>query len=896
VRSFGRRRVNLPFILTLAVFGAALVVYLATAARSLTWGGAAELATIARALGVAGPPGHPLYTLVSAFAVRVPLGAPIFRLSVLSAFLAAGAAAAMTRLTWELAGVVFRPTSSTASAIGRAAGSVLAGAALAVSPTFWTHGTAAGVHPLAALTGLAGLAFLLAWVGDGGRAEDGTLAEDGPRGEDGSGGRGGGDRALYVAWFLLGLSVAHVPTAVFLVASFVLLTYGGLRTRPGLLAIAGSLVLFAVGLSPYVYLLLRSQQGAAVTSATLGSWSEVLGYIAASPSVTPERIAPFTELAREATAAVVRLPAEIHWTVLAAAAAGLLVLWKRSRLLFVAVALPGVFAAVHAVGFFLRGAGDHLVPAYALLAACAGMGLTAVVAKAPWRSGIIRVAVLTVPVAVLAMVTTNRIQSAWPAHDLREASAPSVYLGRLLDGLPQDSIVYTDDDRLVFLLHYARSVEGVRTDVAVVDVRALASRVGEWFPDVALPAEPELAAFFGQASSVPCEPLARDVLPLRDYLPLVLSKNAGGRPQYTDVRLGAESFPDRCVPAGLLVEVAPSRIMTVPSSTPLTAETPWREYIDDLSGDGGASPATLETYARTLADYGQLALAKSAVDAAIPVLEAARDLAPWLPEARNALGVAYLRSDRVQEAFVEFEHALEFAPGLAETRYHLHEWYLGGGDLERARDELAAAVRLDLRNAGYRLDLAALLEQMDDLERADSVYRYAERVLPYDWAVKFAYGDFLSRHRRYPEAVSAYRRAEELGPASAVSLRNIGRCYWEIDDAERAIFALRRSVELQPFNPGLKYDLAAMLRASGRPHEALELLDRAIRILPGIWRARVLKASILGELGRYAEARRLFESAETLGADGPGFWGAWIEMERAAGDSARAEEIGARMN
>ena len=53
---------------------------------------------------------------------------------------------------------------------------------------------------------------------------------------------------------------------------------------------------------------------------------------------------------------------------------------------------------------------------------------------------------------------------------------------------------------------------------------------------------------------------------------------------------------------------------------------------------------------------------------------------------------------------------------------------------------LAAAVRLDRWNAGYRLDLGALLEQTGDLDRADSVYRAAERDLPYDWGVKLAYG------------------------------------------------------------------------------------------------------------------------------------------------------------
>ena len=102
---------------------------------------------------------------------------------------------------------------------------------------------------------------------------------------------------------------------------------------------------------------------------------------------------------------------------------------------------------------------------------------------------------------------------------------------------------------------------------------------------------------------------------------------------------------------------------------------------------------------------------------------------------------------------------------------------------------------------------------------------------------------------------------------------------------------MRRSVELQPHNPRLKYDLALMLSRNGQPEEALRHLDDLVRLLPAAWQPVGLKASILGGMGRSSEARGLFERARELGAEGSQFAAAWSAFELAFGDTVAARAI-----
>ena len=95
---------------------AAFLVYARTACRTVYVGDSGELAAAVHTLGVAHPPGYPLYlTLGKLFSLLVPVGRPVFRLNLFSAA-AAAAAAGLLQATLAVLGFAWFISTSTALA------------------------------------------------------------------------------------------------------------------------------------------------------------------------------------------------------------------------------------------------------------------------------------------------------------------------------------------------------------------------------------------------------------------------------------------------------------------------------------------------------------------------------------------------------------------------------------------------------------------------------------------------------------------------------------------------------------------------------------------------------------------------------------------------------------
>ncbi|HXP35631.1 MAG TPA: DUF2723 domain-containing protein, partial [Chthoniobacterales bacterium] len=138
-----------PWIGAVAVATAAGILYFLTAARDIIVGDSPELITAAVTLGVAHPPGYPLFTMLGHLFSLLPFGAIPFRLNLLSVVCDA--------LTIGV--VYFTALRLTRSQLAAAVAALL----LAINPTFWEWSLAAEVFPLNNLLAAVLILLLVAW-------------------------------------------------------------------------------------------------------------------------------------------------------------------------------------------------------------------------------------------------------------------------------------------------------------------------------------------------------------------------------------------------------------------------------------------------------------------------------------------------------------------------------------------------------------------------------------------------------------------------------------------------------------------------------------------------------------------------------------------------------------
>jgi len=217
------------------VFAVTLLVYVRNLCPTIAPGDSGELITAAYTLGVAHPPGYPLFTMLGKIFTLVPLHSVAWRVNLMSAVCQAAAVA-----------LVF-------AAIMRLWGNLLAGIAgagsLAFSRVFWHYAEVAEVFPLNNLFAAALLYLLVVW-----NASLPPLGEKKKRKKDPEGEKR--QRLfLFVGAFLFGLSLSNHHTMI-LMAPALLFFLWSARTALSLTGKTAviTLCLFACGLLPYLYL------------------------------------------------------------------------------------------------------------------------------------------------------------------------------------------------------------------------------------------------------------------------------------------------------------------------------------------------------------------------------------------------------------------------------------------------------------------------------------------------------------------------------------------------------------------------------------------------------------------------------------------------------------------
>ncbi len=497
-----------------AVLVTALALYGATLAPTVTLVDSGELIVAARTLGVAHPPGVPLWVLLAHMATWIPLGNVALRVNLASAICAALAAAALTLVAAQALRTASmlaarslqsprRPTAKAASRVDSrlpetesaeanlpiAASAVVAGLLLTCSRTLWSYATIAEVYTLNTFLMLTVFLLMLRWRNAMLECSlpTRTRRPSSPRARS-------PDRLLYGAALVFGLAlgVHHVTVALTLpaLAMLVAATEGAPFFKSRRLAYA-ALCAFA-GLAVYAYLPVAASRSPTLNwgdPRTLQRlWWHVGGrqYLV-SLSFSAENI---DRQAREFIRLAGREFGPWWFPVgLALSVGGLVSLLRRDRTLFWFLALIVAFDVAYALNYDIAEDKDaYYLPTFVALALAAAFGAYRLIdlvglrrSFSRWSFAVIAGALLCVPaIAFTANLPFNNRHRYFVAED---------YLQNVLSTIEPRGMLLTFDWQVYSPFLYLREIEQRRRDVVAIDLNLLRR---SWYFDYLRRAYPEL--------------------------------------------------------------------------------------------------------------------------------------------------------------------------------------------------------------------------------------------------------------------------------------------------------------------------------------------------------------------------------------------------------------------
>jgi hypothetical protein len=417
------------------------ILYWRTLAPGVLPADSGELQVVAATLGVAHPPGFPLYTLLAhSFTRLFPRSSPAYSVNLFSALISAATLFFAFLTTWGLT--------------GRRRAGLVAALALGTATTFWAQATTANIRGLTALFATCVIYLLIRF-----RQTIQGADQTGPP-----------DRYLIVATAVMSLGLTHHASLAFMAVVFglfVFMTDPSLLRRPARwppLLLAG-----LSGLLPLLYLPLRASSGGRGATADLATLSGFLDHVLArgfrgdffyfiEPAALLER---FKVMGNVMTFQFDGL------LLIGMVVGGLLLLWRDRPL---ALLLVGSFAVHTLVTATYRAPQtvEYMLPAYVAAALCLGYAIgifvvaTSVVSnrtKPLLRAGALVFAALTLVASV------NQGLRRFASYDyLHREHTAREFAETLLNEAPPDSIILAHW-HWVTPLWYLQEVEGQRPDV-----------------------------------------------------------------------------------------------------------------------------------------------------------------------------------------------------------------------------------------------------------------------------------------------------------------------------------------------------------------------------------------------------------------------------------------------
>jgi len=464
------------------VFLIALLLYSWTLAPTVTLTDSGELIVVAQGLGIAHPPGVPLWVILAHLASLLPLGNVAVRVNFSSALFAALASAMLTLVmaelmittsylrTWKKGGAQQKKNieGSRAGLVLICAPALGSGLLLAFSRTLWTYATIAEVYTLNTLLILIVLFLML-------RRRRRIVADQSDMGTE----LAKHDTWLYAAALAFGLAlgVHHVTVGLTLPAVAVIVyRTQGLRFFTSRRLLYAALISITALIAIYAYLPFAAWRSPVINWGNPRSlqeiWWHVTGrqyrvFLSFSPSMMGTQFLEFCRmLLREFGPAWLPLP-------LVVAFAGFAAAFKQDRTSFWFLSFIVIADLAYALSYEIAEDKDaYYLPTFIAVAIAAGFGirwLVQLTASNPMALG----KKYSIAAIAVLLTSTTPFAANWPFNNRRHYFIAHDYVQNLLSTIEPNGLLLTQDWQVVSPMFYAQEVEQLRRDAKIVDINLL---------------------------------------------------------------------------------------------------------------------------------------------------------------------------------------------------------------------------------------------------------------------------------------------------------------------------------------------------------------------------------------------------------------------------------------
>ncbi|WP_461126836.1 tetratricopeptide repeat protein [Spirosoma aerophilum] len=212
-------------------------------------------------------------------------------------------------------------------------------------------------------------------------------------------------------------------------------------------------------------------------------------------------------------------------------------------------------------------------------------------------------------------------------------------------------------------------------------------------------------------------------------------------------------------------------------------------------------------------------------------------------------GVRYLMTDEPSKAIAQFTKVLQKDPNNAAAQYSTASAYLKSGKVAEAIPYATKAHSLAADNKFYSLLLAELYVKQKRYSEAEELYEALLKKGPENAEYGVELAAIYLFNDKPDKALETYNKVErELGLNEEIN-RQKQRIYLKQNKIDKAVEEAEKLVASEPSDPDYLLEGAELLIANDRTDQAINWIDRALKLNADLPQAHVLLADIYRKKG-----------------------------------------------